>query len=104
MTIKEHLYSLEELCQQLSTNTEKGITDAEADIRHKRDGPNAFSPPKQTSAIILYIRELTTGFAIIIWLAAIASFICYGIERLSQDVCPLIIILSCSFGMLSSIF
>ena len=86
VTIKEHLFTLEELCQKIGTNLEKGISDAEADIRHKRDGPNAFTPPKMTPSWVLYIREMTTGFAIIIWLASIASFICYAIERLSQDV------------------
>ena len=84
--IKDHLFTLDELCQKLSTDHERGITDTEADIRHKRDGPNAFSPPKVTPGWVLYLREMTTGFAIIIWLASIASFICFAIERLSQDV------------------
>ena len=86
VTITEHLYSLEELCQKLNTNLEKGLSQSEAETRHKRDGPNAFSPPKMTPGWILFLRELATGFAIIIWLAAIASFICYAIELLPQDV------------------
>jgi len=83
------LFTIKELCDKLHTDIEKGITDAEAEIRHKRDGPNAFTPPKQTPGWVLYMREMTTGFAIIIWLASIASFICYGLELVPQDVSQL---------------
>ena len=86
VNIIEHLYSLEELCQKLDTNLEKGLSQSEAEARHKKFGPNAFSPPKQTPGWVLYLREMTTGFAIIIWLASIASFICYALETLAQDV------------------
>ncbi len=86
MKITEHLLTLKELCEKLKTDTENGITDAEAEIRYNRDGPNAFSPPKLTPGWILYLREMTTGFAIIIWLSAIASFIVYGISLQAQDV------------------
>ena len=88
MTIKEHLLSLEELSQKLNTNTEKGITESEAQIRYNRDGPNEFTRPKETSKIVLYFRELTTGFAIIMWLAALGSLICYFIEWVTTDVSP----------------
>ncbi|CAG2175196.1 unnamed protein product, partial [Oppiella nova] len=84
LTITEHMYTLEELADKLHTNIDSGITDTEAQIRHERDGPNAFSPPKLTPAWVLYLKEMTTGFAIIIWLASIASFICYGIDLVPQ--------------------
>jgi sodium/potassium-transporting ATPase subunit alpha len=84
--ITEHLLTLEELNAKLQTNNEVGITDSEADIRLKRDGPNAFTPPKQTPGWVLFMREMTTGFAIIIWLSALASFICYAIDETPQDV------------------
>jgi sodium/potassium-transporting ATPase subunit alpha len=84
--ITEHLLTLKELCEKLKTDTENGISDAEAEIRHKRDGPNAFTPPKLTPGWVLYLREMTTGFAIIIWLAAIASFVIYGINLDAENV------------------
>jgi len=55
--ITEHLLSLDELCTKLQTNLETGISDNEADVRLKRDGPNAFTPPKQTPKWVLFIRE-----------------------------------------------
>ncbi len=97
MKITEHLLTFKELCEKLKTDTENGITDSEAEIRYKRDGPNAFSPPKLTPGWVLYLREMTTGFAIIIWLAAIASFIVYGINLQAQNVSYNQIILDLKF-------
>ncbi|CAG2167384.1 unnamed protein product [Oppiella nova] len=80
VTIEEHLYTLNKLCQTLGTSCESGISDSEADVRLKRDGPNAFTPPKQTAWYILLGRQMTTAFAIILWIASIISFACYAID------------------------
>jgi sodium/potassium-transporting ATPase subunit alpha len=84
--ITEHLMSLTALSEKLKTNLENGLTENEATRRLKRDGPNAFTPPKQTPGWVLYIRELTAGFALLLWFASIASFIAYAIEKVDQDV------------------
>lgn len=87
--ITEHLLSLSELCSKLNTNLETGITESEAAFRLKRDGPNAFTPPKQTSKFIIFFREMTAGFALLLWFAAIGSCIAYSIEKVPLDVCQL---------------
>ena len=69
----------------LKTNLVSGLTQLEAARRLNRDGPNTFSPPRTTSALILLFRELTLGFASIIWLAIIFSLIVYAFERVPQD-------------------
>ncbi len=84
--ITEHLLSINELCSKLQTNLETGLSESEAALRLKRDGLNAFTPPKQTSKWILFLREMTGGFALLLWFSAIASCIAYSIERVPQDV------------------
>ncbi len=61
--ITEHLLSSEELVAKFQTHLENGLSASEAEIRLKRDGPNAFSPPKVTPAWVLLLKELTLGFA-----------------------------------------
>jgi sodium/potassium-transporting ATPase subunit alpha len=84
--ITEHLLSINELCSKLQTNLETGLSESEAAFRLKRDGLNAFTPPKQTPKWLLFVREMTAGFASLLWFAAIASCIAYAIERVPQDV------------------
>ncbi len=86
MKITEHLLSIDELCSKLQTNLETGLSESEAAFRLKRDGLNQFTPPKQTPKWILFIREMTGGFALLLWFAAIASCIAYAIEKVPQDV------------------
>ena len=39
---------LEKLAEQLDTNLETGLVEAEAKMRLERDGPNSLTPPKKT--------------------------------------------------------
>ena len=75
------MMEVEEVCTHLKTSIDAGIDENEAAMRLARDGPNAFTPPKQTAGWILYLREMTGGFALLLWFASIASFISYAIEK-----------------------
>jgi len=86
VNIKEHLMTFPELEEAFGTNLENGLSEAEAEFRLKRDGPNAFTPPKMTPAWVILLRELTLGFASIMWLAVVLSLIVYAIEQVPQDV------------------
>ena len=44
----EHTMPLEKLAEQLDTNLETGLVEAEAKMRLERDGPNSLTPPKKT--------------------------------------------------------
>ena len=44
----EHTMPLEKLAEQLDTNMETGLVEAEAKMRLERDGPNSLTPPKKT--------------------------------------------------------
>ena len=78
--------SFEELEAKFQTNLSTGLSTTEAEVRFRRDGPNAFTPPKQKSNWLILARELTAGFAFVMWLTAIASLVIYFIEKKAQDV------------------
>lgn len=77
-----------ELEKVLNTNLELGLSRDEANTRLLRDGPNSFTPPKQTSIWIIFLKELTSGFALIMWLSALISISVYFMETVKnpQDV------------------
>lgn len=60
------------------------MTSVDAHALLKRDGPNAITPPKVTPEWIKFIKSLSGGFAIILWVGAILCFIAYFIERLTR--------------------
>lgn len=75
-----------QVCAKYGTHMKLGLDEAEAEARLERDGPNCFTPPKEKPWYILFLREITGGFAILLWLAAVGSFVSFGIEHRMQDV------------------
>lgn len=65
---------------QQNPKKSKGLSQAEAEKRLARDGPNRLTPPKQTPEIIKFLRQFVTGFMILLEVAAILCFIAYGIS------------------------
>ena len=70
--------SVTELEFKFRTNVDEGLTQEEAGIRLKKDGPNAFTPPKQKSNWMILLKELTAGFAGIMWLTGKVRFSFHG--------------------------
>jgi len=72
----EHLVEPEILMSRLGTHAESGLPLEEAVNRLNRDGPNALTPPKRTPAIVKFLNQLFSGFAPILWVAALLCFFC----------------------------
>lgn len=83
--IVEHQMTIEEVCALLETNVEHGLDSTETAIRLERDGPNCFTPPKDKSWFILLLKELLSGFQLLMWFSAIGSFISFSIDHNPQD-------------------
>ena len=77
---------ISEVCAKHKTNVETGIDEKEAAFRLARDGPNMFTPPKQTAWWLLYLKEMVHGFAALLWVAAIGCIISYFISPAIEDV------------------
>ena len=74
-----------QVCKQYKTDTNKGLTDADADARLKRDGYNELTPPKTTPEWVKFCRNLFGGFSTLLWIGAILCFLAYSIECASND-------------------
>ena len=86
--VEEHRYSIEQLCSQLQTDPELGLTPEQARDILLRDGPNALTPPKKTSEWVKFSKNLFGGFAMLLWIGAILCFIAYSIQVTSSDEAP----------------
>ena len=71
----EHLMNTDDLESKFQTNLNNGLSAKEADLRYLRDGPNAFTPPKQKSNWLILLKELTGGFA---WIMVCISYFRYS--------------------------
>lgn len=82
--IDEHRISLESLCARYDTSLEIGLTESKALELLQKNGPNSLTPPKETPEIIKFLKQMTNGFALLLWIGSIFSFIAFLIQW-SQD-------------------
>lgn len=75
----EHHIPLETLFERFGTHGTQGLTDAAANQRLRDEGENRLSEKKGTPWYILFIKELTGFFSILLWIASILCFIGYGL-------------------------
>ncbi|KAF5403125.1 Sodium/potassium-transporting ATPase subunit alpha [Paragonimus heterotremus] len=80
VNIDEHHIDFEELCNRLDTDIVYGLTDAEAQHRLERDGPNALTPPENLPNWVKLLKCMTGGFSILLWVGSILCFIAGSIE------------------------
>ena len=82
--IDDHKISLDELCQRLHTNSVNGLTTAKAEEFFKKYGKNTLTPPKETPEWVKFLKQMSNGFAILLWLGAFFSLIAYFITFASD--------------------
>ena len=63
----------------------KGITEEHAKNVLQRDGPNSITPPRQTPAIIKFLKQMFGGFAGLLWTGSILCFIAYCIQAATES-------------------
>lgn len=56
-----------------------GLSEEEVTMRREAEGPNKLPERKKTPEIIKFLVEITNLFAILLWIAAVLSFIGYGL-------------------------
>jgi sodium/potassium-transporting ATPase subunit alpha len=80
MELDEHKLTFEELSQRLCTDLKNGLTQTKAEVLLQQNGPNALTPPKRTPEWIVFLKQMTNGFAILLWLGSLFSLIAYLIQ------------------------
>jgi sodium/potassium-transporting ATPase subunit alpha len=85
LQMDEHIIPMEDLFARLESNAETGLTTAKVKQILERDGPNALTPPKQTSEWIKFAKQLFGGFALLLWIGSILCFFAYAIDYIGGD-------------------
>ncbi|CAD5207829.1 unnamed protein product [Bursaphelenchus okinawaensis] len=82
--LDDHKIPMEEFLKRHGTSLEKGLTQAEATERLKKNGPNRLTPPKEKSKLLVFLLILVTGFNMLLWLGAIGSFTSFVVEWMAK--------------------
>jgi sodium/potassium-transporting ATPase subunit alpha len=85
INMDEHVIPLEQLLERLHTSLDGGLSTTLADEVLERDGPNALTPPKVTPWWVKFGLQLFGGFAGLLWVGAILSFMGYILDSSSQE-------------------
>ncbi|KAJ3665430.1 hypothetical protein Zmor_000926 [Zophobas morio] len=69
-----HSVPLGELCRRLYTDRETGLRPEQAAEILAKTGPNTLTPSTKTPEIVKFIKTLTHGFSILLWIGALLCF------------------------------
>jgi sodium/potassium-transporting ATPase subunit alpha len=85
VAMEEHRIPLEQLCSQLQTDPELGLTPDQAKEILARDGPNALTPQKKVSEWVVFSKNLFGGFAMLLWVGAFLCFFAYSVLLMTEE-------------------
>jgi len=77
----EHKIDLGELQKRLGTDYNNGLTAAEVIRLQAQFGPNQLTPPKETHWIVLFIKEMTGFFSLLLWFGSGLCFVGYFLKK-----------------------
>ena len=83
-----HRVTLAELTGRFGTNLETGLTSQQAQAANAEYGLNQLTPPPTTPKWVKFLKNLFTGFSLLLWAAAILSFMAFGLEFSSSQGDP----------------
>ena len=83
-----HRVTLAELSERFSTNLQTGLTSQQAEAAQEKFGLNQLTPPPTTPKWVKFMKNLFTGFSLLLWAAAILSFMAFGLEFSNSQGSP----------------
>jgi magnesium-transporting ATPase (P-type) len=86
--VDEHKITIEELCDRYGTNITTGLSDEKAKQLLEKNGPNALTPPKQTPEIIKFLKQMSSGFAILLWVGSTLSIAAFVVQYTQDSSAP----------------
>ena len=84
-TWDDHRIGVQGLADRLKTNTASGLSGSDAAERAKVHGENALSKKDVTPWYILFLKEMTGFFSLLLWFGAVLCFIGYAIQADQED-------------------
>ncbi|CAG0898014.1 unnamed protein product [Darwinula stevensoni] len=86
--IDDHQIPLDDLATRLDVDIETGLSEEEAKHRLTRDGPNSLTPATTVPEWVKLFKQLSGGFALLLWIGSFICFVTYGIQAGSYDDPP----------------
>nr|CAH7743770.1 unnamed protein product [Callosobruchus chinensis] len=80
-----HMTNLNDLCRKLGTNKQTGLTPEQATAVLHKVGPNTLTPSHKDPEILKFIRTLTGGFSLLLWIGAGLCFTAFLITKFSTQ-------------------
>lgn len=80
-----HRVTLAELSERFGTNLETGLTSQQAQAANEQFGLNQLTPPPTTPKWVKFLKNLFTGFSMLLWAAAILSFMAFALEYVGSQ-------------------
>jgi magnesium-transporting ATPase (P-type) len=75
--ISEHKIGIEEVLLLYKSNLTNGLSSVVAQELLIKNGPNSLTPTKQKPLWALFLKQISNGFAILLWLGAFFSIIAF---------------------------
>jgi len=79
--IVEYKWELEKVCERYSTDSTKGLSETQVIKAREEYGVNELTPVKPPSLCLLFIKQLTGLFSLLLWLAGFMCFLAYGLDQ-----------------------
>ena len=83
-----HTVTVEELSERFGSDVETGLSSQQAKEGNDQFGLNELTPPPTTPEWVKFLKNLFTGFSMLLWAAAILSFAAFGLEHASSHGHP----------------
>ena len=66
----------------------QGLSLADARVRLERDGPNALTPPAQTPEWVKFMKQMFSGFQMLLWIGSALCFLAHVLLTTQFDDPP----------------
>lgn len=86
LIMTEHTEEINSLLARLNTNANEGLKEDKYKDAYAKFGPNKMTPPPTTPEWVKFLKEISSGFALLLWAGGILCFISYGLQRNESDV------------------
>ena len=80
-----HMWDRRRLEHEYKTNFDSGLDENTASQLLREVGNNQLTEKNKTPACILFLKEQTGFFSLLLWFGSLLCFIAYGIQENSND-------------------
>jgi sodium/potassium-transporting ATPase subunit alpha len=85
----DHKISLEEICFRYGVDIDTGLPTAKAEQLLLKNGLNLLTPPKKVPKWKKFLKNMTNGFAILLWCGSFFAMLAFVIKYTSDPTTPL---------------